>query len=59
MIADILPTTFDTPMFWSEVELSELKGTSIFGSFSFALLTSVSSLRPSVLLLLELALHSS
>jgi SET domain-containing protein 6 len=24
---DVLPTTFDTPMFWSEAELSELKGT--------------------------------
>ena len=24
---DVLPTTFDTPMFWSEAELKELKGT--------------------------------
>jgi SET domain-containing protein 6 len=24
---DILPTTFDTPIFWTEVELQELKGT--------------------------------
>lgn len=24
---DVLPTTFDTPMFWSEAELEELKGT--------------------------------
>lgn len=24
---DVLPTTFDTPMFWSDAELKELKGT--------------------------------
>ncbi|KAL7411012.1 hypothetical protein BDY24DRAFT_417352 [Mrakia frigida] len=33
---DILPTNFDTPMFWSEVELSELKGTSIFDKIGLA-----------------------
>ncbi|KAJ7933792.1 SET domain-containing protein [Mycena leptocephala] len=26
---DSLPTTFDTPMFWSDLELEELKGTSV------------------------------
>jgi SET domain-containing protein 6 len=28
---DILPTSFDTPMFWDEKDLSELLGTSIIG----------------------------
>ena len=26
-----LPTTFDTPMFWSAVELEELQGTAVVG----------------------------
>jgi SET domain-containing protein 6 len=29
--SDSLPTTFDTPMFWSDLELEELKGTSVVG----------------------------
>lgn len=28
-----LPSQFDTPMFWSEEELAELKGTSVVGTF--------------------------
>lgn len=31
VITDILPTRFDTPMFWSERDLEELKGTSVVG----------------------------
>lgn len=27
----ILPSKFDTPMFWDEAELEELKGTSVVG----------------------------
>ena len=27
----ILPTSFDTPMFWEESELEELKGTAVVG----------------------------
>ena len=30
---DILPTSFDTPMFWTEEELAELRGTSVVGLF--------------------------
>ena len=29
----ILPKSFDTPMFWSESELEELKGTAVVGVF--------------------------
>jgi hypothetical protein len=29
---DVLPREFSTPMFWSQAELEELKGTSIYGS---------------------------
>ena len=32
--AAILPTAFDTPMFWSEEELEELKGTSVVGRYN-------------------------
>lgn len=28
-----LPSQFDTPMFWFEEELTELKGTSVVGTF--------------------------
>ncbi|KAJ7282755.1 SET domain-containing protein [Mycena rebaudengoi] len=33
---DSLPATFDTPMFWSDVELEELKGTSVVGKLGKA-----------------------
>lgn len=32
-VIDILPNKFDTPMFWSEDDLAELKGTSVVGLF--------------------------
>ena len=28
-LADVLPTSFDTPMFWDDKDLAELQGTSI------------------------------
>ena len=31
-----LPTTFDTPMFWSDADLDKLKGTTVLG-MSFAI----------------------
>jgi hypothetical protein len=31
---DILPTEFSTPMFWSNEELEELKGTGVVGMVS-------------------------
>ena len=33
IFAAVLPTSFDTPMFWSEDELQELTGTSVVGLF--------------------------
>lgn len=32
-----LPTEFDTPMFWSEDELSELAGTAVVGLLGLSL----------------------
>lgn len=31
--SESLPTRFDTPMFWNEHDLAELKGTSLVGQF--------------------------
>ena len=33
---DIMPTEFDSLMFWSEEELRELKGSTIVGEFAYA-----------------------
>jgi hypothetical protein len=33
----ILPRTFDTPMFWNESDLEELKGSSVVGSSAYYL----------------------
>lgn len=32
-LADVLPTSFDTPMFWDDKDLEELKGTSIIRGY--------------------------
>ena len=34
MILEILPKKFDTPMFWDDDDLAELKGTAVVGWFS-------------------------
>jgi SET domain-containing protein 6 len=35
-----LPRTFDTPMFWNESDLEELKGSSVVGSSAYCLVCS-------------------
>lgn len=37
-VIDTLPNQFDTPMFWSEDDLAELKGTSVVGLFKHIIL---------------------
>jgi hypothetical protein len=34
LCSDIMPSKFDTPMFWSDFDLAELQGTSVVGWFS-------------------------
>jgi len=33
MIIEIVPKEFDTPMFWGDDDLAELKGTAVVGWF--------------------------
>lgn len=43
MGVDILPTSFDTPMFWSAEDLAELQGTAVVGACGSLLLALASS----------------
>jgi SET domain-containing protein 6 len=44
LVIDTLPSHFDTPMFWNEDDLAELRGTSVVGLFVQLLLCSIVNL---------------
>lgn len=43
-----LPSHFDTPMFWSDEELAELRGTSVIGTSSHGRLLRIIVLMPNL-----------